>query len=69
MSLSLFTVQVQATAQLVGSSFVSVKIGRCAPGVGLVSFVRQKKKTTKRSHQVCVSRASYNSCAVLVGVY
>lgn len=67
MSVSLFTVRVQGAAQLVGSSFVSVKIGRCSPDGGLVSFVKQK--ITNRSQWVCVSHASYNSCAVLVGVY
>lgn len=49
MSVSLFTVRVQGAVQLVGSSFVSVKIGGCAPDVGLISFVRQKNNKEKSS--------------------
>lgn len=66
-SLSLFTVWVQGGAQSAGSSFVSVEVGNCAPNVGFVSLVRQKKpQPTKRSHQVCFSCASFNSYAAPV---
>lgn len=57
----------QGAVQLVGSSFLSVKIGECAPDMGLVSFVRQKKQ--QRQVIRFVSRAWYNSCAGLMGVY
>lgn len=34
----------QGTAQSTGSSFVSIESGKCAPDVGFVSLVRQKKQ-------------------------
>ena len=55
----------QGATQSAGSSFVLVEVGKCAPDVGFVSLVGQKK-TTKRSHQVCFFRASFNSYAALV---
>lgn len=39
----------QGAVQLVGSSFLSVKISGCAPDMGLVSFVRQKNNKEKSS--------------------